>query len=68
VWPINPSDLNLGTVSGGSDCVGGVFDVTLGAAIPSGAPSWIIGEAFLVRAYHPRVSYPDIDDVAFWPR
>ncbi|KIK69444.1 hypothetical protein GYMLUDRAFT_68042 [Collybiopsis luxurians FD-317 M1] len=53
-WPINPQDMNLGPVSQGSnDCLGGIFDLTMGSSIPegSGNPSWVVGDVFLKNVY-----------------
>lgn len=50
-WPILASDMNLGPVTqGSSDCVGGVFDLSLGSNIPEDSmnPSWVVGDVFLV--------------------
>lgn len=49
-WPINPDDMNLGTVGGGL-CLGGIFDLGLGSNINGGGgnPSWVVGDTFLVR-------------------
>jgi cathepsin D len=50
-WPINPQDMNLGQVQGSrSLCMGGLFDVTQGAATNAQTPSWIVGDTFLVRS------------------
>jgi len=51
-WPINTADMNLGRVSqGSSQCVGGIFDLSLGSNIVSGNgnPNWVVGATFLVR-------------------
>lgn len=53
-WPINPQDMNIGQVSAGSSqCVGAIFDLTLGSNIPStGAnPTWVVGATFLKNVY-----------------
>ncbi|KAJ3821541.1 aspartic peptidase domain-containing protein [Lentinula raphanica] len=53
-WPISSSDMNLGPVSkGSSDCLGGIFDLSLGSNIPenSGNPSWVVGDVFLKNVY-----------------
>jgi hypothetical protein len=45
-WSISPEDFAFTTLSSGStECVGAFFETTTG----SGAPTWIIGDAFLVR-------------------
>ncbi|KAL6297890.1 aspartic peptidase domain-containing protein [Sparassis latifolia] len=49
-WPIDPTDMNLGTLDAGQ-CMGGVFDVTLGANVGNGDPSWIVGDTFLKNVY-----------------
>lgn len=49
-WPINPADMNLGTVSSGQ-CLGGIFDLSGGTKVGSsgsGAPNWVVGDTFLV--------------------
>lgn len=54
LWPINPADMNLGRVSRGStQCVGGIFDLSLGSNITpgSGNPSWVVGATFLKNVY-----------------
>jgi hypothetical protein len=57
LWPIAPADMNLGTVNvflglgdGGSMCIGGIFDWTVGhgTVVDQGKPSWVIGDTFLV--------------------
>ncbi|KAJ4490934.1 aspartic peptidase domain-containing protein [Lentinula aciculospora] len=53
-WPISSADMNLGSVStGSSDCLGGIFDLSLGSNIPenSGNPSWVVGDVFLKNVY-----------------
>ncbi|KAJ7467054.1 aspartic peptidase A1 [Mycena latifolia] len=52
-WPIDPADLNLGPGSGGSMCLGGIFDLTLGSNIEanSGNPTWVVGDTFLKNVY-----------------
>ncbi|KAI0032714.1 aspartic peptidase domain-containing protein [Vararia minispora EC-137] len=49
-WPINPADMNLGEIARGF-CMGALFDVTQGASIGSGTPSWIVGDTFLKNVY-----------------
>ncbi|KAI0250122.1 aspartic peptidase domain-containing protein [Lactifluus subvellereus] len=51
-WPINVTDLNLGTVGDGQ-CLGGIFDVTGAWTINlrAGHPDWIIGDTFLKNVY-----------------
>lgn len=51
-WAISPADMNLGTISqDGVMCAGGIFDLAAGTNVPTGtgAPTWIIGDTFLVR-------------------
>ncbi|KAJ7141119.1 aspartic peptidase domain-containing protein [Mycena epipterygia] len=52
-WPIDPADMNLGPGNGGTMCMGGVFDLTLGSDIEanSGNPSWVVGDTFLKNVY-----------------
>ncbi|RDB16308.1 Lysosomal aspartic protease [Hypsizygus marmoreus] len=53
-WPINTADMNLGRVSRGStQCVGGIFDLSLGSNIVSGGgnPNWVVGATFLKNVY-----------------
>jgi len=43
--------MNLGQLSrGSSQCLGAIFDLSLGSNIPSGSgnPSWVVGDTFLV--------------------
>ncbi|KAJ7122045.1 aspartyl protease [Mycena crocata] len=53
VWPIDPADMNLGPGSGGTMCLGGIFDLTLGSNIESnsGNPTWVVGDTFLKNVY-----------------
>ncbi|KAJ7906171.1 aspartic peptidase domain-containing protein, partial [Mycena leptocephala] len=60
LWPIAPADMNLGTVNmflglgdGGSMCIGGIFDWTVGhgTVVDQGKPSWVIGDTFLKNVY-----------------
>ncbi|KAJ6625352.1 aspartyl protease [Mycena sp. CBHHK59/15] len=54
VWPINPADMNLGPAQdGGTMCLGGIFDLTLGSNIVanSGNPTWVVGDTFLKNVY-----------------
>jgi len=54
LWPINSADMNLGRVSTGStQCVGGIFDLSLGSNIVSGGgnPNWVVGATFLKNVY-----------------
>ncbi len=48
-WPIDPTDMNLGTV-GSNLCLGGIFDLNLGSSVTAGGgnPSWVVGDTFLV--------------------
>lgn len=43
--------MNLGRSGSGNQCVGGIFDLTMGSDIGGGGgnPSWVIGDTFLVR-------------------
>ncbi|KAG5642479.1 hypothetical protein DXG03_002729 [Asterophora parasitica] len=53
-WPINPTDMNLGRLAtGSSQCVGGIFDLSLGSNIVSGGgnPNWVVGATFLKNVY-----------------
>lgn len=53
-WPISATDMNLGQISrGSSQCLGAIFDLSLGSNIPSGSgnPSWVVGDTFLKNVY-----------------
>jgi cathepsin D len=53
-WPISTTDMNLGQISrGSSQCLGAIFDLSLGSNIPSGSgnPSWVVGDTFLKNVY-----------------
>jgi len=51
-WPISTADMNLGESGIGNQCVGGIFDLSLGSdAGGAGNPSWIIGDTFLKNVY-----------------
>ncbi|KZT29099.1 acid protease [Neolentinus lepideus HHB14362 ss-1] len=49
-WPISPADMNLGAINGNT-CLGGIFDLTEGADVGSGNPSWVVGDTFLKNVY-----------------
>ncbi|KAJ6538784.1 aspartic peptidase A1 [Mycena vulgaris] len=53
VWPIDPADMNLGPGNGGTMCLGGIFDLTLGSNIEAGSgnPTWVVGDTFLKNVY-----------------
>jgi cathepsin D len=53
VWPINPEDMNLGPGNGGTMCLGGIFDLTLGSNIQANSenPTWVVGDTFLKNVY-----------------
>lgn len=58
-WPIDPRDMSLGPVStGSSQCLGAIFDLSMGSNIPSGGsnPSWVVGATFLVSFDSPRLA------------
>ncbi|TFK74251.1 acid protease [Pluteus cervinus] len=63
-WPINPADMNLGQLqAGSSQCLGGIFDLSLGSNIESGSgnPNWVVGDTFLKNVYSVfRASPPSI--------
>ncbi|KAF9527359.1 aspartic peptidase domain-containing protein [Crepidotus variabilis] len=53
-WPINTADMNLGPeTSGSSQCVGGIFDLSMGTDIPASSsnPTWVVGDTFLKNVY-----------------
>jgi cathepsin D len=64
LWPISTKDMNLGQVSrGSSQCLGSIFDLSMGSNIPSGSgnPSWVVGDTFLKNVYSVfRASPPSI--------
>ncbi|KAF8893589.1 aspartic peptidase domain-containing protein [Infundibulicybe gibba] len=54
LWPINPTDMNLGQLSRTSSlCLGAIFDLSMGSNIVSGSgnPSWVVGDTFLKNVY-----------------
>lgn len=49
-YPINSTDLNLGTIdASGQNCLGGFFEV--GDIGGQGAPTWIVGDVFLKNVF-----------------
>lgn len=52
-WAINIADMIIAQVPQSSDCVGGIFDLSLGSNVPpdSGNPSWVVGDTFLKNVY-----------------
>ena len=52
LWPINPVDMNLGTLPTGQ-CLGGIFDLTQGSDVGTGGgnPNWVVGDTFLVSNF-----------------
>ncbi|KAJ7933949.1 aspartic peptidase A1 [Mycena leptocephala] len=72
LWPIAPADMNLGQGSGGTMCLGAIFDLTLGSNIEanSGNPSWVVGDTFLKNVYSvyrqkpPSVGFAQLSDLA----
>jgi len=54
LWPISTQDMNLGRATqGSSQCLGAIFDLSMGTTIPSGSgnPSWVVGDTFLKNVY-----------------
>ncbi|KAF8160631.1 aspartic peptidase domain-containing protein [Crassisporium funariophilum] len=73
LWPINPVDMNIGPEStGSSNCLGAIFDLSLGSNIESGTgnPNWVIGDTFLKNVYSvfraspPAVGFAQLSDAA----
>ncbi|KAI0759859.1 acid protease [Trametes elegans] len=70
-WPISTSDMNLGRISA-SNCVGGIFDLTLGSDVSggNGNPTWVVGDTFLKNVYSvfranpPAVGFAELSDAA----
>ncbi|KAJ3490948.1 hypothetical protein NLJ89_g11387 [Agrocybe chaxingu] len=65
--------MNFGPESrGSSQCVGAIFDLTLGSNIVSGSgnPSWVVGDTFLKNVYSvfratpPSVGFAELSSVA----
>ena len=50
-WSISPDDFIAGQISR-TECLGAFFDLDTG----SSAPSWIVGDSFLVRLAHTLLS------------
>ncbi|KAF9010681.1 aspartic peptidase domain-containing protein [Cyathus striatus] len=72
-WPINSADMNLGRISRGStQCLGGIFDLSLGSNIESGSgnPNWVVGDTFLKNVYSvfraspPSIGFAQLSDAA----
>ncbi|KAJ7782498.1 acid protease [Mycena maculata] len=53
VWPIDPTDLNIGEGTSPSSCLGGIFDLTQGSDITAspGTPTWVVGDTFMKNVY-----------------
>ncbi|KAI0293237.1 aspartic peptidase domain-containing protein [Russula brevipes] len=69
-WPINPADMNLGTVKSGQ-CLGAIFDIGSSVSPGSITPSWIVGDTFLKNVYSvyrasnpPAVGFAQLSDAA----
>ncbi|THU83470.1 aspartyl protease [Dendrothele bispora CBS 962.96] len=73
-WDISPTDMNLGPLTTGSqDCLGGIFDLSLGSNIESGSgnPNWVVGATFLKNVYSvfrngnpPQIGFAQLSDAA----
>ncbi|KAL0956906.1 hypothetical protein HGRIS_003011 [Hohenbuehelia grisea] len=72
-WPINPADMSLGRLApGSSQCLGGIFDLSLGSSIVSGGgnPNWVVGGTFLKNVYSvfradpPSIGFAQLSDSA----
>ncbi|KAF8627813.1 hypothetical protein AX15_004238 [Amanita polypyramis BW_CC] len=52
-WTINPADMLVSQVPLSNNCIGGIFDLTMGSNIPPGPgnPSWVVGDTFLKNVY-----------------
>jgi len=52
-WPIKDVDMSFGTVDGTNQCVGSIFDLSLGSNVVAGDgnPSWVVGDSFLKNVY-----------------
>ncbi|CAL1706109.1 unnamed protein product [Somion occarium] len=70
-WPIDPVDMNLGTIPSGQ-CLGGIFDLSQGSNVGSGGgnPSWVVGGTFLKNVYSvfranpPSIGFAQLSDLA----
>jgi cathepsin D len=71
-WPINDLDMNFETSDVEGQCVGSVFDLTLGSAVVAGAgnPGWVVGDSFLKNVYSvfratpPSVGFAELSNAA----
>ncbi|KAJ7334040.1 aspartic peptidase domain-containing protein [Mycena albidolilacea] len=54
LWPIDPADMNIGTVTqGSSQCLGAIYELQPGFNIinTDGAANWVFGSAFMKNVY-----------------
>jgi hypothetical protein len=52
LWPVDPADMNIGTVTqGGSQCLGAIYELQplFDTVNTDGQANWVFGSAFLVR-------------------
>jgi len=70
-WPINSDDMNLGRLSSLSNqCLGGIFDLSLGSNAGGSGPSWVVGDVFLKNVYSvfratpPSIGFAELSDAA----
>ncbi|KAJ7742244.1 hypothetical protein B0H16DRAFT_1728196 [Mycena metata] len=56
LWPIDPADMNIGTVTqGSSQCLGAIYELQRGLDIinTDGQPNWVFGSAFMKNVFQP---------------
>ncbi|KAJ7731979.1 aspartic peptidase domain-containing protein, partial [Mycena metata] len=66
LWPIDPADMNIGTVTqGSSQCLGAIYELQRGLDIinTDGQPNWVFGSAFMKNVY--TVFQPDPFSIGF---
>lgn len=51
-WPVSDADTALPNNAQGTECIGGVFDLTAGSNVPpnpnNNVPAFVVGDTFLV--------------------
>jgi cathepsin D len=71
-WPISDVDMNFGPAGTQGQCLGSIFDLSLGSNVVAGggSPSWVVGDSFMKNVYSvfratpPSVGFAELSNAA----